>query len=283
MTIHIENKDLTPQEKQSVQALLNSQNPNITDDLEQIWYLMDKVWDEMGCDNKNIDWNKLGQYYSHPVWLLNGLFIENHDISIQVREDIANYIANSGFETIVDYGGGFGSLAKAIAQKIPDKKVFIYEPFPSEYGKRCIAEYPNITFISKLEGEFDCIIATDVLEHLEDPLESFAQMLEHLKINGEAIIGNCFYPCIKCHLPQNFHYRYSFDVFAKMMGLKNLGILKNTYASIFLKTKNQKLHPAIKAMGGGVSRALFLLISSLEFMRPILRPIKRYIKSKIKK
>ncbi|MDO7253605.1 class I SAM-dependent methyltransferase [Helicobacter cappadocius] len=251
MTIELENKDLTPQERESIEFLLNSQNPQIHDDLEQIWYLMNKVWDEMGCDNKNIDWDKLGKYYSHPVWLLNGLFIENHDISIQVRENIADYIAKKDFQTIVDYGGGFGTLAKAIAKKSPDKQIFIYEPFPSEYGKRCVANYPNIDFISKLESEFDCIIATDVLEHLEDPLESFEEMLGYLKINGEAIIGNCFYPCIKCHLPQNFHYRYSFDSFAKFMGLKNLGILKNTYATIFLKTKNQKLNPTIKTMGGG--------------------------------
>jgi len=37
---------------------------------------MDLVWDDYGCDNKNLNWENIGKFYSHPVWLLNGLFIE---------------------------------------------------------------------------------------------------------------------------------------------------------------------------------------------------------------
>ncbi|PAF43793.1 class I SAM-dependent methyltransferase [Helicobacter sp. 11S03491-1] len=283
MQIALDNKDLSPNERQSIQNLLQSQNPNITDDLEQIWYLMDKVWDEMGCDNTKLDWNKIAQYYNHPVWLLNGLFIENHDLSIQIRQNIASYIATSDFQNILDYGGGFGTLAKTIAHKAPHKQVYIYEPYPSQYAKKCIRHYDNIHFVSKLEDNFfDCIIATDVLEHVQDPLKTFGQMLNSLKIGGEAIIANCFYPCIQCHLPHNFHYRYSFNAFTHWMGLKNLGPLQDTHATLFKKLKKQEINPYIKTIGGGGSRIFYKLISSVEFMRPMLRPIKRYIKRKLK-
>ncbi|PAF45197.1 methyltransferase domain-containing protein [Helicobacter sp. 11S02596-1] len=282
MHIPLEDKNLSPYEHQTIQSLLNAQNPELKDDLEQIWYLMDKVWYEMGCDNRNLDWEKIGAYYNHPVWILNGLFIESHELSMQIRQDIASYIAHSDFEIIVDYGGGFGSLAKTIAQKAPEKKILIYEPFPSEYSRKCIKDYPNINFIDTLPKEIDCIIATDVLEHVEDPLKTFEEMITPLKIGGEALIANCFHGCIQCHLPQNFHYRYTFNLFAKAMGLENLGILQNTHATIFKKIKNQKLHPSIKSLGGGASKVMFAIISSLEFARPYLRPIKRYIQSKLK-
>ncbi|WP_257842591.1 class I SAM-dependent methyltransferase [Helicobacter sp. 13S00477-4] len=251
MNIALENTGLDNHELQTIQNLLDSQNPDIKDDLNQIWYLMDKVWYEYGCDNKALDWSKIGEYYNHPVWVLNGLFIENDEISMQIRQNIASHIAQSDFQTILDYGGGFGSLAKVIADKCPQKQIFIYEPFPSKYGKKCIEGYKNISFISQLEGTFDCLISTDVLEHVDDPLETFAQMIAVLKIGGEAIIANCFYPCIQCHLPKNFHYRYSFNFFATKMGMKNQGMLKNTHATLFSKIKDQKLGPKLKSIGGG--------------------------------
>lgn len=134
LQINLDNPKITQEEKSELKKLLAMQNPNISDDLEQIWYLMDKVWDEMGCDNKNLDWEKIGRYYSHPVWLLNGLFIENHNLSMQIRENLAEYIAQQDFKHICDYGGGFGTLARTIAQKCPNSHIYIYEPHPSQYG-----------------------------------------------------------------------------------------------------------------------------------------------------
>jgi len=47
--------------------------------LQQIWAAMDFVWDQIGVDNRNPDLEKLSEVYSHPVWLLNGLFIEQDE------------------------------------------------------------------------------------------------------------------------------------------------------------------------------------------------------------
>ena len=58
MNINLENKNLEPSERQEILTLLHMQNPNISDDLEQMWYLLNQVWHNMGCDNKHLDWKK---------------------------------------------------------------------------------------------------------------------------------------------------------------------------------------------------------------------------------
>jgi len=43
--------------------------------LEQLWYLMDEQWIEHDCDPEQMD-ERVAAFYQHPVWMLNGLFIE---------------------------------------------------------------------------------------------------------------------------------------------------------------------------------------------------------------
>lgn len=280
MTINLQEKNLTEQEKLGVERLLESQNPDITDDLEQIWYLLNKTWQDMGCDNKKLDWDKIAQFYAHPVWLLNGLFIETHDLSMQIRKSIALYIAQQGFKRICDYGGGFGTLAREIAQICPDIEIDIYEPFPSEYGKKCIANFTNICFVSELKKDYyDCLISTDVLEHVDNVLETFNTMLESLQVGGKALIGNCFYPVIDCHLPKHFHFRYTFKHITTLMGVTYIGNIQGAeYVQIYHKSKSTQASLAVKLAGGG-SRCLFPLLNMVRF---VLRPCVRLFR-KLKK
>ena len=274
MTINLQEKNLTEQEKLGVERLLESQNPDITDDLEQIWYLLNKTWQDMGCDNKKLDWDKIAQFYAHPVWLLNGLFIETHDLSMQIRKSIALYIAQQGFKRICDYGGGFGTLAREIAQICPNIEIDIYEPFPSEYGKKCIANFTNICFVSELKKDYyDCLISTDVLEHVDNVLETFNTMLESLQVGGKALIGNCFYPVIDCHLPKHFHFRYTFKHIATLMGVTYIGNIQGAeYVQIYHKSKSTQASLAVKLAGGGGSRCLFPLLNMVRFvLRPCVR------------
>lgn len=253
MTIDLQGKKLTEQERLGVECLLKSQDSNITDDLEQIWYLLNKTWHDMGCDNKNLEWDKIAKFYAHPVWLLNGLFIETHKLSMQIRKSIALYIAQQGFNRICDYGGGFGTLAREIAQICPHIDIDIYEPFPSEYGKRCIENFTNIHFVSELKKDYyDCLISTDVLEHVDNVLDTFNTMLESLKIGGQALIGNCFYPVIECHLPKHFHFRYTFKYVAMLMGVTHLGEIQGAdYVQIYRKSKPTQVGFMAKLAGGG--------------------------------
>ena len=260
MEISLTDKNLKEIEKQEIEELLTRENKNLIDDLEQIWYLMDFIWDDFQCDNKNLNWENIGNFYSHPVWLLNGLFIEQHEVSMGHRHAISDWIVKNNFKNVVDYGGGFGTLARLVAQK--DKKISmnIYEPHPSEFGLKRASEFENIKIIKKLESNYDCLMSTDVLEHVPDPLNDLSDMIRSVKLNGYLVIANCFYPVIKCHLPQTFHLRYSFNMFAKIMGLKNVGVLEGSHATIFKKLEVKQLNWTRIRLYEKLSKIVFFIV-----------------------
>ncbi|MBN2781674.1 MAG: methyltransferase domain-containing protein, partial [Campylobacterales bacterium] len=214
-------------------------------------------------------------FYSHPVWLLNGLFIEQHDVSMGHRHAISDWMIKHNFKNVVDYGGGFGTLARLVAQKNNEIQMNIYEPHPSEFGLKRAAEFENINIIGKLETNYDCLMSTDVLEHVLDPLKDFSEMIKSVKVGGYLVIANAFYPMIKCHLPQDFHFRYSFNLFAKIMGLEIVGILEGSHATIFKKVDEKDPNWFKIRFYEKLSKIAFPII---EFLKPVLRPIKRVFK-----
>lgn len=205
--------------------------------LTDLWMMMDIVWDEMGCDNENLDFDKISSYYSHPVWTLNGLFIEQDEVSIGHREAIATWITNNNISNVLDYGGGFGTLARLIATKDSDIKIDIHEPFPSQLAIAKMQEFPNVNFVSSFERNNDCLVCIDVLEHVDNPLDLFGTMIENVKVGGFLVIANCFYPYIKCHLPSTFHFRHTFDMFAEKMGLQVIGQCEGSHAMLYQKVE----------------------------------------------
>ena len=94
MKINYSDLNLNQTVKNEISRLLGSLDNN-KDDLENIWQLMDLVWDEYCCDNKKLNWDNIDKFYSHPVWLLNGLFIERHALSMQHRNAISDWIADN--------------------------------------------------------------------------------------------------------------------------------------------------------------------------------------------
>ena len=271
MEINLTDKNLTPLEKEEIEKLLTREKDGL-DDLEQMWYLMDLIWDDYDCDNKHLNWEKIGAFYSHPVWLLNGLFIEQHEVSMGHRNSISDWVARNNFNNIVDYGGGFGTLARLIAQKDKNISMNIYEPHPSEFGLKRAGEFDNINIIGKLESNYDCLVSTDVLEHVPDPLKDFTDMIKSVKVGGYLVIANCFTPVIKCHLPQTFHLSYTFNQFAKMMGLEVVGILEGSHATIFKKLNDDEVNMSKIRFYEKLSKVSFPIIETL---KPVLRPIKR--------
>jgi Methyltransferase domain len=232
---------LTQKEHEEINRLLafSEHSPiEVTD----LWRMMDIVWDEMGCDSDKLTPEKISAYYSHPVWTLNGLFIEQDDVSMGHREAIASWIVNNQIASLLDYGGGFGTLARLIATKESSIKINIHEPFPSQLAMSKMKEFPNVTFVSSADQDYDCIICVDVLEHVDKPLELFAAMIESAKVDGYLVVANCFYPDIKCHLPSTFHFRHTFDVFAKMMGLQVVGICKDSHAKIYRRIEIKEIN-----------------------------------------
>ncbi len=210
-------------------------------ELEDIWKMMDIVWDELGCNNYLINWDKISEYYRHPVWLLNGLFIEQHELSLQHRNAISDWIAAHKIHSVLDFGGGFGTLSRMIAEKNRNIMIDIYEPYPCEYAMLKTKPYPNIRFINLLNREYDCLVSLDVLEHVSDPLDILAKMIQSVKLGGYLIIANCFFPVIKCHLPSTFHLRYTFNKLTKLMGLNVVGSCEGSHATIYQKVTQEPL------------------------------------------
>ncbi len=237
----IETAYLSTEEHIEINRLLAFAKKN-PPDLQNIWDIMDLVWDEMNCDNINLNKETISEYYKHPLWILNGIFIENHDLSLQHREAISSQIAQYSLQSVLDFGGGLGTLARMISEKDPDISVDIYEPYPSQYAILKTQSYTNVNFVNSLNKKYDCLVSTDVLEHVPDPLDLFAKMIKSVNLNGYLIIANCFYPVIKCHLPSTFHFRYTFDSFAQNMGLEIIGICEKSHATIYKKINDKKIN-----------------------------------------
>ena len=274
MNINLAEQGLSDREKTGVEVLLTRQNRNIKNDLEQIWYLMDLIWNDYACDSQNLEWDNLGKFYAHPVWILNGLFIEQDNVSMGHRHAICDWVIENKCSNVVDYGGGFGTLARLIAQKKQSINIHIYEPHPSEFGIKRANEFANITMIDQLAGYYDCLISTDVLEHVPDPLSNFIDMVGSVKVGGYLIIANCFMPVIKCHLPQTFHLKYTFNLFSRLFGLEIVGDLKGSHATIFKKVGNLSVNSFQIKFYEKLSKMIFPFI---EVSKPVLRPIKKLL------
>jgi 2-polyprenyl-6-hydroxyphenyl methylase/3-demethylubiquinone-9 3-methyltransferase len=237
--------------------------------LQDIWYLMDYVWDEIGCDNTRPILPKMTAFYNHPVWLLNGLFIETHEISIQHRSAVADWIKHHSPEIkcILDFGGGFGTLARMISNNCTNIAIDILEPSPTNYAINKSKIYTNVKFINKLNSNnkllYDCIIAFDVMEHMIDPIDTLKKLAGCTKIGGYLIFANNFHPVIKCHLPSTFHLRYTFSFFTYLLGLKSIERCPNSHVHIFRKAKSVRSND--------------IIIKNLEFCSKVIYPFLIFI------
>jgi 2-polyprenyl-3-methyl-5-hydroxy-6-metoxy-1,4-benzoquinol methylase len=205
--------------------------------LEQLWSLMDQAWDMYGCNYQHPDSDRLASFYRDSVWLLNGMFIEQHDESMSHRQAITAAVVSLLPERVLDFGGGFGTLARLLATALPNTEVTICEPYPPRHGIESCKPFANIRFIPKLTTQsVDVLVSTDVLEHVPDPLSLLAAMVDAVRPGGHLLIANCFYPVIACHLPCTFHLRYSFNDFCRALGLEVLGPCVGSHATIYRRT-----------------------------------------------
>ena len=259
---------------QEISRLLSQYTKNNSPSLEQMWEMMDSVWDEIGCDNQNFDIDKINKFYQHPVWTLTGLFIEQDEDSLHNRQSICDWIKqyHNDIKAIIDYGAGMATLAKILASSLPNLSIDLYEPYPSQIVLARLSSYHNIHFVKQLKGDlYDCLISTDVLEHVPDPLSLLSEMINQVKPNGYLIIANCFYPVIKCHLPCTFHLRYTFNLFSRFLGLKRLETL-NDHIHIYQKCKIVTPNWQFLRFLEKLSRILYQF---LEIIRSVYHQIKK--------
>ena len=216
--------DLLDAEAMRYLAALPKQKPTV----RWVWQEMDRLWNEIAqLPECKADIHKLFQaYYAHPVWLLNGFFTAVDPESIEHRKAIAKRAAACAPSRVVDYGGGFGELARALASLMPEAKIEILEPFPSTVGRAAVKELANVEFAAEFGEPCDVMIAQDVLEHVERPTELAIRMAQAVKPGGYLIFANCFWPVIKCHLPQTFYLRRHFRFVMRGLGLEFIGTVE---------------------------------------------------------
>ncbi len=187
--------------------------------LEDVWCLMDDVWDELGCVQSVMD-ERVEAFYAHTVWLLNGLYIEEDEESIGNRRVFSDWVATQTPARVADIGGGFGTLARLIGTMCPNAEIEILEPHPHPAAIEESKANRNVRFVTQLVGHYDVLLATDVFEHIRDPLSLVESTARHLREGGQYLIANCFWPVIKCHLPETFHFRHSWCAALNAMGLE---------------------------------------------------------------
>ena len=85
----------------------------------------------------------------------------------------------------LDYGGGKGSLAKALTEK-GCERLTVFEPFGQN------PELKSVNWINDLkdieEEKFDWVFMIEVLEHLLNPQETLTEIRRHLSPNGKLVI-----------------------------------------------------------------------------------------------
>lgn len=192
---------------------------------EQLLDEMDRIWIQLRLNNKSSLASQsiaVGKFYSHPVWVLNGLFSDFNSVSKKHRIAIAEQIKRLEASRVADYGGGSGVLARSISE-IAASAVDIIEPYPSDMFIEGLSKVANIKFLSALDKDYDVVIAQDVLEHVDNPLELTIQLICATRMNGYLIFANCFYPDIKCHLPSTFYLRHTFSNLMSYAGLSLIG------------------------------------------------------------
>jgi hypothetical protein len=67
-----------------------------------------------------------------------------------------------------------------------------HRPYPSLIGKARIRNVKQVRFQNALKETYDLIIAQDVLEHVENPIELATTIVHGLRVGGYAIFANCF-------------------------------------------------------------------------------------------
>lgn len=261
---------LNAQELEYVAALPREVPPN-----EWVWSELDRVWHAFGLDNRlPLSNQPIGEFYGHPVWLMNGVFSAADPTSSAHRSSIADFVASSTLTRVADYGGGFGELARAVTERSPESTVTIVEPFPSAVAQSRLRANERVEFADRIDGHFDVVIAQDVLEHVEAPVKLAAELAGAVRPGGVVIFANNFTPVIECHLPRTFHLRYTFRLVMSAMGLRYRGRIDGAeHAQVF--EVSDSIRPRLARAVGLGSQLLWPLL------RPLRVPIPQWVRSRV--
>ena len=226
--------------------------------VEQLWSLMDNEWNAYDCDPLTLD-SRISAFYSHPVWLLNGLFVECDQTSLSHRRVFAEWVCSKNPERIADFGGGFGSLARTIGELLPSSIVEVIEPHPHPSAVALAKTINNVRYVPQMSGHYDLIIATDVFEHISDPLQTVLDTLQYLRVGGSYLMANCFFPVISCHLPQHYHFALGWNRAMLALGLRPVDKVQYGYSYKVVNTADMHSARRVESLSRNVYSFVRLL------------------------
>jgi ubiquinone/menaquinone biosynthesis C-methylase UbiE len=175
--------------------------------LTRLWKILDQGWDETEV-LANEDFSQfLHSYYQHPVWLINAAFSESDPDTISDRMAAVRLIDHVKPQKVLDFGGGIGTVARLcslLLREVQYVDLVDISDFRDTVQKH-LQPFTNIRVLEHPEPPYDAIISTEVLEHLPDPIQAVVDMNKLLRVGGSFAASWSFAPCIKCHLPHNFH------------------------------------------------------------------------------
>lgn len=245
----------TPAERDYVESVARRWPEPIT--VERMWALTDEAWESCGASVDRLDSAEVAAFYRHPVWLVNGVFADVHGESRSHREALARWVAGSGRRRIVDFGGGYGALARRLAARVPEAEIRVVDPFPSALSVAGCAAFPQIRYVPEVVEPAEILIAQDVLEHVADPVRLAARLVQHTLPGGYLVFANHFQPSIKCHVPSTFHLERTFPRLMALLGCTfRTRVAGCEHALVFERTRQRAAGPWPLALFGGYSRLL---------------------------
>jgi len=191
--------------------------------VQELWRILDAVWDQMGIETENGD--SLKEYYSHPIWLYNGLIVESNPICVKTRYEIIQLAKKYSPRTVLDLGGGTGILLKIAHAEIPQADRFDLVDISikwESYVSEGLRPFGRIRALDHPQPPYDVVLSTEVMEHLRNPFEAISSINKFLKPRGVFIGTWSFYPMTRCHLPQNFYLARIFHNAVTLFGFKLL-------------------------------------------------------------
>jgi ubiquinone/menaquinone biosynthesis C-methylase UbiE len=202
----IEKLKISPNwEKAEMYLTPNERSNGIT--LSRLWQLLDQAWEELQSQHIESSSSFLHEYYQHPVWLVNAAFSESDEATTNDRLAAVRLITHTRPQKILDFGGGIGTVARLCSMTLPNIQsidlvdITDFRTVIQTY----LASFPDIRVLVTPDPPYDAIISTEVLEHLPDPIQAVVEMNKLLRVGGSFAASWSFVPCIKCHLPHNFH------------------------------------------------------------------------------
>ncbi len=105
-------------------------------------------------------------------------------------EFVSDVIAGAAPSTVLDIGCGTGNqLTKPLAEQFPDVRFLGVDSDAATIGfARDAHLLPNLDFAVEISGTFDLIIASEVLEHVEDPVDFLRSLRSRLTTNEGHIV-----------------------------------------------------------------------------------------------